>query len=130
MLKVVVADDSELMRERLVAMISELETVELVGQASDANEALEIIQRLQPDVAILDIRMPGGGGIRVLETIKQEATPPVVIMLTAFPYPQYRRKCLQAGADYFTDKSTEFHSVGEVLRQLGCEKSSDGRVLN
>jgi len=123
MLRVVVADDSDLMRERLAAMISELEDVELVGQARDACEALEIIQHLKPDVAILDIRMPGGGGIRVLETVKQVAAPPVVIMLTAFPYPQYREKCLQAGADYFTDKSTEFDTVGKLLRLLEQKKS-------
>ncbi|GAB4549375.1 MAG: hypothetical protein Kow0063_44250 [Anaerolineae bacterium] len=130
MLKVVVADDSDLMRERLVTMLSELKDVELVGQANDANEALEIIRRLRPDVAILDIRMPGGGGIRVLETIKQEDSSPLVIILTAYPYPQYRKRCLQAGADYFADKNTEFDSVGELLERLGREKSSGVRVLN
>jgi DNA-binding NarL/FixJ family response regulator len=43
---------------------------------------------------------------------------PVVIVLTAFPYPQYRKKCLQAGAKYFFDKSTEFEQVAEVIEQL------------
>lgn len=49
----------------------------------------------------LDIRMPGGNGIRALEAVKPGDAPPVVIMLTAFAYPQYRAKCLAVGADYF-----------------------------
>ena len=89
-----------------------------MGQASDAPEALEAIGRLKPDVVILDIRMPGGNGIQVLEVIKGNEAAPVVIMLTAFPYPQYREKCLKAGADYFFDKASEFSRVPEVLKQL------------
>jgi YesN/AraC family two-component response regulator len=118
MLKVLIADDSKLVRERLAALISEIEGVELVGQAGDAGEALEGIQRLRPDAVILDIRMPGNNGMQVLEMIKKGTTAPVVIMLTAFPYPQYRKKCLEAGAEYFFDKATEFEQVAEVLKKM------------
>lgn len=118
MLKVVIVDDSALVRERLAAMVSDLEGVELVGQAANASEALEIIQRLKPDAVILDIRMPGGNGIQVLETIKADEAAPVIIILTAFPYRQYRQKCLSAGADYFFDKATEFEQVAEVLKKM------------
>ena len=118
MLRVVIADDSSLVRERLAAMLGELDDVELVGQAVDAGEALRIIQERTPDVAILDIRMPGGNGIQALEAVKQRAPAVRVIMLTAFPYPQYRQKCLQAGADYFFDKSTEFEDVARAVLAL------------
>ena len=50
--------------------------------------------------------------------IKAVEDGPVVIMLTAFPYPQHRRKCMEAGADYFLDKATEFGRVAEVLERL------------
>jgi YesN/AraC family two-component response regulator len=73
---------------------------------------------LRPDVVILDIRMPENNGIQVLEAIKKSAAAPVVIMLTAFPYPQYRKKCLEAGAEYFFDKATEFEQVAEVLKKI------------
>jgi DNA-binding NarL/FixJ family response regulator len=126
MLKVVIADDSALVRERLVVMVSDLEGVEVVGQATDAPEAMEIIQRLKPDVVILDIRMPGGNGFQVLETIKETGGAPVVIMLTAFPYPQYRDKCLAAGADYFLDKATEFVRVIPVIEQLAGPSRCSG----
>jgi DNA-binding NarL/FixJ family response regulator len=62
--------------------------------------------------------MPGGNGIQVLEALKKSSMEPVVIVLTAFPYPQYRKKCLRAGAKYFFDKSTEFEQVAEVIEQL------------
>lgn len=122
-LKVLIADDSALVRERLAALLSELKAIEVVGQGENADETLETIQRLRPDVVILDIRMPGGNGIRVLEAIKRDEAGPVVIMLTAFPYSQYRKKCLEAGAEYFFDKATEFERVGEVLQELQNESA-------
>jgi YesN/AraC family two-component response regulator len=128
MLKVFIADDSTLVRERLATLISEIEGVELVGQAGDAREALEAIQHLRPDVVILDIRMPGNNGIQVLEAIKKSAAAPVVIMLTAFPYPQYRKKCLEAGAEYFFDKAAEFEQVTEVLKKM--QSSTTGESAN
>jgi len=126
MLKVFVADDSTPVRERLVALISEIEGVEVVGQAGDAHEALEAIHRLRPDVVILDIRMPGGNGIQVIEAIKKKDAAPVAIILTAFPYPQYREKCLEAGAEYFFDKATEFERVAQVIKQLVEQSRSLG----
>ena len=124
-MKVFIADDSALVRERVAALISEIEGVEVVGHAGDAPEALEGIQQLRPDVVILDIRMPGNNGIQVLEAIKKSDAAPVIIMLTAFPYPQYRKKCLEAGADYFFDKATEFEQVAEVLKQLQARTKED-----
>jgi DNA-binding NarL/FixJ family response regulator len=117
-LKVLIADDSELTRERLAALVAEVEGVELVGQAGDAREALDAARQLQPDVVILDIRMPRGNSVEVLEAIKRGAAPPVVVMLTAFPYPQYRDKCLSVGAEYFFDKATEFEQVAQVIREM------------
>ena len=129
MLKVFITDDSVLVRERLVGLISELEAVELVGQAENAPEAIEAIQRLRPDVVILDIRLPGGNGIEVLKTIKQNAPAPMVIMLTAFPYRQFYEKCRAAGAEYFFDKASEFHRIVEVLKQLHNGKA-EAEVIN
>ena len=120
-LKIFIAEDSALVCQRLKDMFSELErpeAVELIGQAEDAQRAIEAIQQLKPDVAILDICLAEGTGIQVLEAVKSNGLLPVVIMLTAFPYPQYRTKCLEAKADYFFDKSTEFDQVIEVVAGL------------
>ncbi len=117
-LKVLVADDSPLIRERLAAVISDIENAELVGQAENVQEAIESIRRLKPDVVILDIRMPGGSGLQVLEQAKAGQSPPVVIVLTSFPLPPYRKRCEALGADYFFDKPTDFDRVAEVFKQL------------
>jgi DNA-binding NarL/FixJ family response regulator len=115
---VFLVDDSPVVRDRLVSMIAELPGVEIIGQADIAFEAIDAIRRLKPGVVVLDISMPGGSGMYVLETIKRERLSPVVIMLTNFAHEQYRKKCLQLGADYFFDKTTEFEKVIEVLREI------------
>ena len=117
MLRILIADDSALVRERLVELVSVVGGVKVVGQTEDARGTIRAIQRLKPDVAILDVRFEGNG-LRVLETVKAGESPPVVIMLTAFPYPQYRQKCLEAGAAYFLDKATEFDQIAKVLEGL------------
>ena len=116
--KVFIADDSEVVCQRLIDMLVELPGIEIVGQAGDAAEAIKSIQKLHPDAVVLDIRMIGGSGIDVLKGIKKSEPSTVVIMLTNYPYAQYRKKCMDEGADYFFDKSSEFEKVAEVIRQL------------
>jgi DNA-binding NarL/FixJ family response regulator len=123
---VFIVDDSPVVRDRLLAMISELPNVEVVGQADVAFEAINSIRRLRPSVVVLDISMPGGSGMYVLETVKKDQPVPVVIMLTNFAHEQYRQKCLQLGADYFFDKSTEFDRVTQVLREMPPPRGGNG----
>ena len=118
MTRIYIADDSEEVRRRLIDLVSSLPQVELVGQTGDARAAIADIQRLQPDVAILDLRLVNGNGIEVLEIVKLLKVPPMVIMLTAFPNQQYRRRCITAGADYFFDKTSEFERIVDVLRPI------------
>lgn len=118
-MRVFVVDDSDIVRERLATMLSELtEKIELIGQAQDPLEATESIRKLKPDLVILDIRLRGGSGIDVLREIKKDEPAPIVMILTNYPYPQYRKKCKNAGADFFFDKSTEFDKASEVVQQL------------
>jgi DNA-binding NarL/FixJ family response regulator len=127
-IKVFIADDSLIVREHLVTLLDELAGVEIVGQAEDVAEAIRGIRTLQPDVVILDIRLPDGSGIEVLQNIKQDEAAPMVIILTNYPYPGYRKRCLDAGADFFLDKSTEFDQIPklfELLKQgAGSDRSS------
>jgi DNA-binding NarL/FixJ family response regulator len=117
-MKVLVVDDSALLRERLVSMISELPGIEAIGQAHDALHAFTSIEKLNPDVVILDIRLSEENGIEILQKIKKENSTPMTIMFTNFPYPQYRKKCKEAGADFFFVKSTEFHKITNVLKKI------------
>ena len=113
---VFIVDDSAVVRDRLAQMISSLPGVAIAGQADIAFEAIDGLRRLRPACAVLDISMPGGSGMHVLETIKREQPALLVIMLTNFAQDQYRQTCLQLGADHFFDKTTEFEKVLEVLR--------------
>ncbi len=116
-LKVFIADDSAVMRERLVTLIGEIENAKIVGQAADAQQTIKEVRRTKPDVLILDVRMPGSG-LTALEAIKKFPKPPFVIVLTAFPYPQVRQRCLDMGADLFLDKtSAEIDQLAEVIKR-------------
>ena len=106
-MKVLIADDSEPIRKRLMERLSCLPDMQL-AEAVDTTDALRQMAAFMPDVAVLDIRMPGGGGIKALGEIKQKSPGTTVIIMTNYPYAQYRRKCLDAGADFFFNKSTEF----------------------
>ena len=123
-MKVLVADNSALVRERLVALVSEVETIDLVGQAGNAGETLGCVDRFSPDVVILDSRTIDRNGLQVLKEIKAGKAAPVVIVLSTDPYPQYREMCRRLGADFFLDKDTEFDRVNKVLGTLGYERST------
>src|SRR6267378_3926660 len=118
MMKILIADDSLVVRDRLVTLLTEVHGVEVVGQAKDAMEARNLAEELRPDVAILDIRMPKGSGADVVRDLKKLNPTPKVIILTNYPHPENRKKCIGRGADYFFDKSTEFKKVLSVLRGM------------
>lgn len=122
-MKVLIVDDSAIIRDSLKDMLSEITELENISQAEDPIGAISSFQKLNHEVVILDIRMPSGSGIDVLQTIKKAANPPLVIVLTNYPYPQYRKKYIDAGADFFFDKSTEFDKVIEVLKPLSQNQS-------
>lgn len=117
-MRLFIADNSELLRSHLVSMISEFKEIEIVGQVKYGREAVELIRKLNPDIVILDIRMPDGNGIHVLEKIRKDNNLAKVIVFTNYPYVQYRKRCMEAGADYFFYKATEFEKLMEVLKRL------------
>ena len=118
-MKVFIVEDSSVVRKSLRAMLSEIAGVEIIGEAEDADEATKQIELTKPDVVTLDIRLRNGSGIDVLRDIASgRSATPVIIVLTNYPYPQYRKACKDAGAHFFFDKSTEFESVTEVFTEL------------
>ena len=128
-MRVLIADDSEVFVQRLARALGEISGVEIVAHARTGAEALEAICNLRPEVVILDIGMPEGSGIEVLESLKRRKITPFTIVLTNFAFAQYRKRCLQLGVRFFFDKSAESAKVGEVLRRLlqrGSEAPADG----
>jgi DNA-binding NarL/FixJ family response regulator len=119
MLTLYIVDDSEVMRERLTESVADIAGVEIVGESGDPFGALNRIRKLHPDVVILDIRLPRRSGIDVLKDIKENPAAPIVIMITNYPYRQYRQGCMAAGADYFFSKTDEFEMIRETLSRIG-----------
>jgi DNA-binding NarL/FixJ family response regulator len=117
-MRLFIADDSEILRSRLCELLAGIQAVQVVGQARNAGEAIDAVEDLRPDVVILDIRMTGGDGILALETIKKSKNPPKVIMFTNHPYLQYRKKCMDSGADFFFYKANEFEKLMELVQEL------------
>ena len=116
-----IVDDSPLIRERLAELLATLENVRVVGEAEDVSSAERGIESTRPDVAIVDIRMPGGSGIDVLRKVKASGNrKPSVIMYTNYGLPQYRKACAEAGADFFFDKGKDTHALAAAVRQLAA----------
>lgn len=119
MRKVLLVDGSPIVRERLTEYLAALDGVAVVGQAGDALGGKQLAEQLRPDVIILDLPMFTGGGTDLLRDIKRISPAPSVIVLTNDSYPENRQMCLESGADYFLDKSTEFQDVAKVLTGMG-----------
>jgi PAS domain S-box-containing protein len=114
-IRVVVADDSAPIRQRLLALLGENKSLAVVGEAEDADSTLDTVEQLEPDALVLDLAMPGGGGLAVLRALRERVHPPVVVVLSNYATAEYRAECQALGAVAFLDKSTEFTRVGEVV---------------
>ena len=101
-MKVVIVDDSALVRQRLAAMISGLPGIDLAGEAISAAQALGLIERCHPQAVVLDVRLKDGNGFDVLRQVKREPGAPVVIMLTSFPSNKARQT--EGLAVFFLDR--------------------------
>jgi DNA-binding NarL/FixJ family response regulator len=122
-LGVFIADDSKVIRERLAELLATVDGVAVVGEATDVPSAQRGIQSTRPDVAILDIRMPGGSGIDVLRAVKRgQPGGPSFIMYTNYGLPQYRQACAEAGADFFFDKATDGAKLADAIRMLAARR--------
>ena len=115
---VLIVDDSAIVRLRVAEMVGSVEHVAVVGQARGVSDALTAMRELRLDLVILDIQMPDGDGLTVLEAAKRLNPAPAVLMLTNYVDDYHRLRCAAAGADFFLDKSKQFEEIPNVLRGL------------
>jgi DNA-binding NarL/FixJ family response regulator len=116
--RVLVVDDSPRVRARVVHLLAEASGVEVVAEAQDGREAIELVRSHAPDVVVLDLSLPALGGLEVLALLKAETRPPAVIVLTNHAHEGYRAACLRGGADFFFDKSRDFDRIVAAVAAL------------
>ena len=117
-MRVILADDSGLILERLEEMISLNKQVEIIGSYKNGKDTLQALRNLKPDLAIVDLKMPGLSGLQVLTEIRHEDKALKFIILTFCASEYYRQLAFNVGADYFFSKVEDFEKVSLVLNEM------------
>jgi DNA-binding NarL/FixJ family response regulator len=113
--RVLIADDDESTRVLLADQLADQESIELVGQAKDADEAVELAAELEPDVAVLDWAMPGGGGARAAQAIKANSPDVRIVALTGMDPMEASYEMMSAGAVAFLQKGGSVDELVETI---------------
>lgn len=115
-LRILIAEDVDLVAEAFEALLGTEPTFEVVGRVSRGDEVAEAVRRLKPDVAVLDVDMPGATGIEAAAQIKDCK----VLLLTALEGPGHMHKALAAGANGYILKSTTGTRLVEAIRTVAA----------
>jgi len=117
-----IVDDSQLIVSRLKQQISALPFIEISGVATNISMALQIAETQNPDIVILDIYLkddaPASSGITLLALLRQSYPGLQIIMLSNLTGEHYYNKCMELGANFFLDKSSDFEKIPELLLQI------------
>jgi two-component system response regulator DevR len=116
-LMVFLVEDSPAIRARLATTIRGIEGAELVGEAGRVGEAIEGIRSTHPGAVILDLQLEDGSGLDVLKAVRPSAPALHVAVLTNYATDQHRRACMDAGAEFFLDKSSDFARIREIVQR-------------
>lgn len=119
-IRVLLVDDDALVRAGLRMILSSSEEIDVVGEAADGSDAVAAAQACRPDVALMDIRMPGMDGIAATSALRRLATPPHVIVLTTFQADEHVMSALRAGADGFLLKDTPPAEIVNAVRLVAA----------
>lgn len=118
MIRLLIIDDHEMVREGLKAILMTEPDFSIVGDAATAVQALELIERLQPDIALLDVRLPDASGVEVCRTVTERFPETAVIILTTFTDEELVAECIQAGARGYIVKDIERFDLKRSIRAV------------
>lgn len=126
MIRLLIADDQALVRGALVALLRLEDDIEVVAEVGRGDEVLDAARASTPDVALLDVEMPGLDGISAAQQLHTDLPGCAVLMVTTFGRPGYLRRAMQAGASGFVVKDTPARKLAEAVRTV----ASGGRVVD
>ena len=134
-INVLIADDHPAFREGLCRFLEDEEDIEVVAQAKGGEEMISLAERLRPDVAIVDVAMPGLSGIEAAKRIKEACTTTAILMLSAYDYESYVLASLKAGAAGYLLKDTPLFELASAIRMVHRGKAvfnlkATGNILN
>ncbi|SFA86666.1 MULTISPECIES: response regulator transcription factor [unclassified Bacillus (in: firmicutes)] len=116
MIRIVIAEDQRMLLGALGSLLSLEDDMEVVGQASDGQEAIELVHKLQPDICIMDIEMPGKTGLEAAEELKDMDCK--VIILTTFARSGYFQRALKAGVRGYLLKDSPSEELASSIRSV------------
>ena len=119
-IKIMIAEDQAMVRQALVALLGLEPDIEVVAQAATGDEALAMAVKHQPDVAVLDIEMPGPSGIDVARQLRQNGFGGQVVIVTTFGRPGYLRAAMAAGASGFLLKDAPAVQLAQAIRRVAA----------
>jgi two-component system, NarL family, response regulator DesR len=118
--RIMIAEDQTMVRQALVALLELEPDIEVVAQAADGDEALAMARKYQPDVAVLDIEMPGPSGIEVAGQLGRGGFTGKVVIVTTFDRPGYLRAAMAAGASGFLLKDAPAADLAAAIRKVAA----------
>jgi NarL family two-component system response regulator YdfI len=116
MIKILIADDHLIIRQGLRLILETENDFELIGEASDGNEAVSLCKKLKPDVVLMDLRMPNMDGLSAIEKLRAEQPHIAVVILTTFNEDDLMLRGLQAGARGYLLKDTDRNTLFDTIR--------------
>ena len=122
-IRILIADDHAVVRYGLQALLTSEPSLEVIGEAADGVSAVAQAQALQPDVLLLDLRMPGKEGVQVIEEVKQSAPGVRILVLTSFVDDEHLFPALRAGASGYLLKESSPTELIQGIRDVAAGKS-------
>jgi DNA-binding NarL/FixJ family response regulator len=118
MIRVILCDDHAMVRRGIRETLSEAVDIQVTGEASNYAEVREAIRNTACDVLVLDLNMPGRGGLEVLSSLRESGSPIKVLIVSMFPEDQYAIRCLRAGAQGYLNKAGEPAELIQAVRTV------------
>ena len=118
MIRVVIAEDQQMLLSALASLLQLEDDIEVVAQVPDGGKALEAIRNLRPDICLLDIEMPGLGGLDVAEAVRREGLGCRIVIVTTFSRPGYLQRATELKVDGYLLKDEPIEDLVEAIRKV------------